>query len=519
MLRIFCSLFATLVVFGVSVQGLGFRHLWQDELETAERAKSILHFGIPKVVDDEGRISVNAAGLEIEDSDIHRYTPWLQFYIGAAGLKWPFTSKADFNLRLPFTIFHAASTGLITWGSIGLAAIHPVLATTLGIVWGINSVRLAHNRTARYHAVLDFLWVLCLFLLALSWRSSIYFWWAGIVLVLLFHAHTLAGLGATGVALTLLFSRHFKIESWWRPIVITTGIGFLALLMLTRPWLQAKWGGLTAPIPTSFVSPMLLPYWICCLALAIYFHKVSDRLMKKRLIFCVLVSFVIIIILSLHPFSQVRYYLWLMFLPLGFLWQFSAELKPQSKNIFVSCLLITVVSTEFFTPTEQPYQMLLVIQNDKNWAEKNALQPLREATALVGEGAVLWDYVPQFINWYLPHRSIALMPDSTTIDSHSSSNPLMKTGPLPDYHIWYSNFPNNWVCMTKCDSHIEDLDETNSRYKLAIVHQQKTLDFCILKSFETDQWNNAPFSMLRHDALNLEGKHSGRLIVAKRCDR
>src|SRR5262249_29970802 len=87
MRKILPAAVVTLLIFIVASQNLGVRYLWQDELETAERAKSILSYGLPKVIDDEGRISVNAGGREIEDGNLHRYTPWVQFYVGAFGLE------------------------------------------------------------------------------------------------------------------------------------------------------------------------------------------------------------------------------------------------------------------------------------------------------------------------------------------------------------------------------------------------------------------------------------------------
>ncbi|MCB0421858.1 MAG: hypothetical protein KDD61_12735, partial [Bdellovibrionales bacterium] len=62
-----------LLLFSFMNLGLGYRHIWQDEIETAERARSILFYGIPKTIDPEGRVSVNTSGAELENSDLHRY--------------------------------------------------------------------------------------------------------------------------------------------------------------------------------------------------------------------------------------------------------------------------------------------------------------------------------------------------------------------------------------------------------------------------------------------------------------
>src|SRR5688572_6718010 len=75
-----------LVTAWVGLQGLGWRHLWVDEVDTAERAKAILAHGYPRLVDEHGHLSLNTAGQELEGGETHRFYPWGQFYVAATGL-------------------------------------------------------------------------------------------------------------------------------------------------------------------------------------------------------------------------------------------------------------------------------------------------------------------------------------------------------------------------------------------------------------------------------------------------
>src|SRR5688500_4254809 len=112
----------TACVFAVSAPGLGYRHLWLDEVDTAERTRTVLESGYPRVIDEKGRASLNTAGREIEDGDVHRYTPWLQYYVAAPGLLAAelFGLNRDAWTRMPFVACHALASGLTSWGLAGL---------------------------------------------------------------------------------------------------------------------------------------------------------------------------------------------------------------------------------------------------------------------------------------------------------------------------------------------------------------------------------------------------------------
>src|SRR3954469_23530891 len=66
---------------------LGGRCLWEDEAETALLGRSIIHHGVPVAVDG-GVVISQEAGKEIGPDGVWRWSPWLQFYVAAAGLRF-----------------------------------------------------------------------------------------------------------------------------------------------------------------------------------------------------------------------------------------------------------------------------------------------------------------------------------------------------------------------------------------------------------------------------------------------
>ena len=149
-MRFFAFLSAFAITLGITSPGLGYRTLWADELETAERARSIVESGLPKIFDSAGNLSVSSAGKEIEEGPLHRYTPWLQFYVGAAGIEFGrrFGLASDTGVRLPFIILHAATSGLIARGLVAGLSIGALPAIGIATLYGLGSVRLIHARTA-----------------------------------------------------------------------------------------------------------------------------------------------------------------------------------------------------------------------------------------------------------------------------------------------------------------------------------------------------------------------------------
>jgi hypothetical protein len=72
-------LLLSVVVFVFAAQALDYRTLWQDEVETAERARTVLESGVPRVIDRSRELSVNWGGYDLDGGSVHRYNTWGQF--------------------------------------------------------------------------------------------------------------------------------------------------------------------------------------------------------------------------------------------------------------------------------------------------------------------------------------------------------------------------------------------------------------------------------------------------------
>lgn len=127
---------------------LGGRCLWQDEAETALLGRNILHYGKP-VASDGINVVSQEAGHEFGADHVWRWSPWVQLYLAAAGLK--VAGDSTFGARLPFAliaIFVIPLTYLLArrvYESILIARFAALALTTS--VWF-----LLHARQSRWHA-------------------------------------------------------------------------------------------------------------------------------------------------------------------------------------------------------------------------------------------------------------------------------------------------------------------------------------------------------------------------------
>ena len=80
---------------------LGGRCLWEDEAETALLGRSILHHGIPIAIDN-GVVISQEVGTEFGPDGVWRWSPWMQFYLAAIGLK--LFGATAFGVRFPFAL-------------------------------------------------------------------------------------------------------------------------------------------------------------------------------------------------------------------------------------------------------------------------------------------------------------------------------------------------------------------------------------------------------------------------------
>jgi 4-amino-4-deoxy-L-arabinose transferase-like glycosyltransferase len=127
---------------------LGGRCLWQDEAETALLGRNILQYGKPLAFDGINYVSQEASH-EFGPDHVWRWSPWVQFYLAAGGLKT--FGETTLGARLPFAIlaiFVVPLTYLLArraYESILVARFAALAQATA--VWF-----LLHARQSRWHA-------------------------------------------------------------------------------------------------------------------------------------------------------------------------------------------------------------------------------------------------------------------------------------------------------------------------------------------------------------------------------
>ncbi len=503
----------------------GFRHLWQDEVETAERSRSVAETGLPRFVDSQGRISVNAAGQELEEGVLHRYTPWGQFYLGAGGLRVGrvLGLNEDAALRAPFIVSHALTSSLVSYGLTAFGGVPVAASVGVATMFGLQTVRVLHNRTARYHGALDLLVALGMLGLGMIARGNKR--GRGLLAAAIFllpHFHTLGG----GLMASLLGLSALLFHREWRGVVAPAALSLASLLVLTRPWAQAAWNAGGERHFRSLTSVFEISYaFIFYLAsVGFLFYKGARRF--AAFLFCLLAYAILFVRLGdLNPYSQTRYYL---SLPIFFLFWPIALPWPKGvvfpKKVLVYAAFAAVLVPEFLGAIA-PWQGLRVVAADWRMKAQGERQPLRRAFDMIrasgNTGGVVVDYVPQFANWYLRDAPVALMPDRAAKTKRNEANPLWSV-PLvePRWHLSYpTKFNGPWVCSPNCDYRAEGLTPSSRRYKLVSEALNKTFEMCVVNRWIVDAWNNVPFSEYEAASLRPEGLHRDELVLSVRCAR
>lgn len=539
-----------LVVFGISMRGLGYRHLWQDEIETAERARTILESGYPRVIDASGAVSVNTGGREIEDGNAHRYTPWVQFYFAAAGLyaAKALDSSADAGVRAPFALAHSIQSVLIAHGVRSFLSASLPLALCSGLIFSLQTTRLTYNRSARYHALLDLfallgIWGVALLKQGRKIGGAIF----ASVIILAPHTHTVGG-AYICIALSIIFvfscpliqqpMQCVKQILLW--LILPGLLSLLGLLVLTRPWAQGAWGVYSFAnsnfqifidfpgINYSYLFPLI--YLVCCACAANWWRAFGYLCIA-------LTTAASAVLLEGMPFAQSRYFLSTPLLLSASVFAVGlSDKKPALQKIAAILVIIVALSAELFlgryarfqniSVPFAPFHGVRIALNDAVQSVKKPAQPLKQAFQIISSdadanSAVLIDYVPQYVNWYLPGHRVALMPDQTLKTELNQDNSIWKTTPpMPDWHLWYPDWiPGLWTCHGGCDFKAENYSPDSDRYLLSSKIRAEKIEMCKVKSWRTHQWNNAPMILFTQMSLLPSGPQKVTLLLAKRCDK
>ncbi len=539
---------AAIVVFALTSGGLGYRSLWQDELDTAERAKAICTSGLPLVIDRQGIASLSVGGQEVEDGNLHRYQPWVMFYTAAAGLCMAETLglSPDAAVRLPNVVLHSAASGVASWALATSAGFPLILANATGVALGVQSVRIAHNRTARYHAPLDFLVVVGMAALGALRRGKGCGWYGlAATILLLPWTHSISGAVfslSLGFFAALILAQHLD----WRGreyrtrifafVVVPGALAALSIAILSRPWAQSmgndfQWPGITGVrdfngIWYAFLLPPILGIWA--------WRRGGIVKLGKTYVWSWAFLLLVVILADIHSFTRPRYFLSIAVMAL--LWPVAFGMDGLSTRartgvrwvIFLVALAPELGLGRIAMSGEPPFdqfQGVRLVHSDTRDERLGTRQPIHEAIAWLQQNAapgdpILFDYTPQFANWYLPGRPVALMPDSYFHSGLNIDHEIWtRSIEMPRWHLWYPEFGSGiWKCLDECDFGAEDYDPQTRRYTLRSTVLGIRQPMCPAEIWATHYWNNAPFKNLERSAFRPEGDASGILLLAEPCE-
>jgi hypothetical protein len=541
-----------LCIFWLVGRGLGYRHLWQDEVETAERARTILESGYPRVIDRSGALSVNTGGRELEDGVAHRYTPWLQFYAGAAGLqaaRWLGLSD-DAGVRLPFVTAHAIEGAVLAFGLHRLGGLPLPFSLAAAAAFSLHTVRVVYNRSARYHALLDLFALLGLCGLgALRKGRRAGGWLVAASCFLAPQTHTLGGAYVAIVLtyLTLVLSDPpdgtTPLGARLRRVLllcVVPGAATLALLIaLVRPLRQTAWGGirLAHAKGQSLIDVPGVDYalaFVAVYAAACLLCRDRGRALRYALLLPLCAA--TLLALDCVPLSQARYYLSTPLLLCGSLLAIGLpdKVPPRLRRavwasvcaipLLCEVLLGRYARFDVRTLPFPPLQGVRLALSDVDRQRDGMVQPLREVLSTIRQlgrpgDAVLIDYVPQFVNWYLPGFTPALVPDPTLKTPLNQDQPLWRTPPpMPEWHLWYANWQGGfWTCLNQCDFSATGYRADRSEYTLRSRWRGEEVRMCVVKRLGASPHNNAPFMMFLDQSFGTRGPQAKTLVLARRC--
>lgn len=283
------------------------RWLWQDEAETALLGRSILAHGVPVAFDGQNLIS-QEVGREFEaPSYIWRWSPWVQFYGAAAGLK--IFGNTTLGARLPFAL-----TGILTIFAVYAAALQisrsRVAARFAALFLALSPWYLLHARQSRWHAPAYLFAALAVLALMRirderRWTAVAGLALAGAGLFYTNYLVAIAYLLALAVAsplLALTRSTTIRVAAGFAGAAVLSVPGIVFHRVLTR---AGSTSGAFADHLMSYgvsLGAWLLPLPV--VALAAWF---AIRQRSGRLAFLLAAMGITIIVLSLAPWTMFRY--------------------------------------------------------------------------------------------------------------------------------------------------------------------------------------------------------------------
>ena len=214
--------------------------LWGDEAGTGIAARNILHFGYPTVFDGRNA-AVCDDGQTLDRNLLIKQIPWAQYYLAAASLAVFGNDTA--GLRTLFAL-----VGVLTFFPI-YSVLKPRLRFPglMAVLILLSPQTLLFQRSARYYSLLILLYAVLLWHLTAEFKSRrIRLFTAGLIFILFYHTHVVAGLGSSFSL--LLFCLLFRKERFVE-YLLAAGAGLLCWLV---------WYLLLAPPLGRMALPLLL---------------------------------------------------------------------------------------------------------------------------------------------------------------------------------------------------------------------------------------------------------------------
>jgi 4-amino-4-deoxy-L-arabinose transferase-like glycosyltransferase len=323
------------------IAALGQRCLWQDEAETAMLGRNILKFGRPIAFDGVNLVS-QEVGRELDAQRLWRWSPWIQFSIAAAGMKW--LGLNAFGARLPFAILGILTLPLTYLGA--ARAFASRAAARLAVIALAASVPfLLHVRQARWHApsyVLAALLIIATLAMRTRWGVAL-FVAAGAALFYTNYFVAIAFIAALVAASIVLdrsreFLTHMAIALLATALLCVPGILFFHVLSRGAGG-SAQVGAqlriyfiqfctFIAPLPLLIVAPLLAP-----------------RESRRPLVFLFALIVLYIAAISFAPWRMFRYLTPIFPVAAMILGATIAWLMQRSRNAGVVALTLLAATT------------------------------------------------------------------------------------------------------------------------------------------------------------------------------
>jgi hypothetical protein len=301
------------------------------------------------------------------------------------------------------------------------------------------------------------------------------------------------------------------------------GAGLATVTVLTHPWDQGAWRqGIPHQPHLSIASFTFIGYALAGAAgLLLLLLAWRNRALALAVFLSIISCCAVVSILdATYPFSQVRYYTFLSTFVVGAcVVALPAEAPRRSAlcGVLGSMFLLGEIDLD-----RAPFHGVRVAVHDVG--REPRLEPLHRALEIIASAPltepVAIDYVPQFANWYLPGRPIALVPepgDRTRLNSGLAIWGAKRVLPIWDVHYLGPDGPGTWHCRASKRCTFTRIPLDDGRYVIELTDGTRSTPMCVIASWPADPMNNSIFTVMDASAFSLAGAPSRTLVVGRQC--